>query len=685
MTALVLYDLLVAAAILLAGLGLGSLAMQAVQLAGARETGWWNAGTRGEGVDEAAGADTRAPFLGLWLSWVLGLGLLSLLTLGFAAGGLLRGVVAVPLVGSLAIVGGVAFGRGVAAGVGSGALRPYAMLAGVDRSFVALFLLMAAGSLVWILFAHTLLPPTDWDTISYHLALPQLYVDAGRITYVNFMLHANWPMNMEMLFALALLLGSDVATHLTMLGFLVLTAAGMLIAARRLLGDDRVGAIAVLLLLTVPMVKRLGGLAMIDVAIGLYVLAAGVAFARWRDTRGQRWLLLCGLFCGFAAGSKLMGGGFAILYGLLVLWEQGKGWLAARKAGQGRAYGSNVVRQLLVLVLAGLAMVGPWYLRSTLNTGNPIWPFAFHVFGGRDWDELGDEYNMQLMLERWAELQLPRNPIGLLQSYGYMLLSPNEISDFRGGLGQPLMAGALLALLGMLLFRDAPPFVRQSLFVCAGFWMLWFFLVSHQVRFLLPALPLLALASGWAVVRLLVRRRTPNVRAAAFATVALVALLEWPWYYAPERALLLSRLPYLRGEQTRAAFIDAHVDVMPYVRFANAELPADARLLLLPYETRGYYLERDYIWAHPASQRVIRFEQHPSAEALLATLQGIGITHLLEHTAFLYEELRYWDRDRALMLDLEARCATPLFTGERGALLRLDESCRPAAAGVETP
>lgn len=648
MTPWVLYDLLVGAGVLLAGLGLGSLAARPLRL----------------------GEDG---FFGLWLRWTLGLGLLSLLTLGIAAAGLLRVAVAAPLVGGLAAAGAVSLVRGVTSGLAAGALRPYAMLSGVDRLFVGLFLLMTAGSFVWILLTHSLLPPTDWDTISYHLALPKLYVEAGGLIYVGFMLHANWPMNMEMLFALALLLGSDVATHLAMLGFLALTAAGVLIAARRLLGDDKAGAIAVLLLLTVPMVKRLGGLAMIDVALGLYVLAAGLTFARWRETRAWRWLLLCGLFCGFAAGSKLMGGGFAILYGLLFLWDEAKRWLAARRAGAGWAFGASFVRHALVFGLAGLAAVGPWYLRSYVNTGNPIWPFAFNVFGGRDWDELGDEYNMQLMDERWAELQLPRTPIGLLQSYGYLLLRPDEISDFRGGLGYPLMAGALLA---MLLIRWAPPIVRQSLFVCAGFWVLWFFLVSHQVRFLLPAMPLLALVTGWGVVWLLIRRRTPHVRAAAFAGLALVALLEWPWYYAPERALFQSRLPYLRGEESRQAYVDARVDVMPFVRFANAELPADARLLLLPFETRGYYLERDYLWGHPASQRLIRFEQHTSAEELLATLRGLGVTHLLEHTAFLYEDLRYWERDRALMLDLEARCATPFFTAERGAILALEERCR---------
>jgi hypothetical protein len=648
-----LYDLLVAAGILLAGLGLGALALRPL-------------GLGEDGI------------FGVWLRWALGLGLLSMLTLLIAALGLLRAFVAVPLLIGLAGAGVVALARGLRAGARAGALQPRAVAASFDGLFAAAFLLMGVTSLAWVLCVHTLLPPTDWDAISYHLALPKLYVEAGRLTYVNFMLAANWPLNMEMLFALALLLGSDIATHLTMLGFTALLALGLLLAARRHFGDDRAGAIAVALFLTVPMVKRLGGLALIDVAMGLYVLAAGLCFARWREGRRWPWLLLCGAFCGLAAGSKLMGGGFAILYGLLFLWDEGARWIAARRAGRDQGVAGAFLRHALIFGLAGLALVGPWYLRSALNTGNPVWPFAYHLFGGRDWDDLGDEYNMQLMTSTWAREQLPRNPIGLAQSFWVMLTRPEDIGDYRGGLGQPILIGAVAAL--ALVIR-APSLVRQLLFVAAGFWALWFFLVSHQVRFLLPVAPLLALVAAWAFVRLLVRRRSPAVRMGAMVMLLLFLSAEWPWTYGPERALFTARLPYLRGEQTRQAYIDSRVDVMPLFRFANAELPEDALALMLPYETRGYYLERRYLWAHPASQRVIRFEQHESAEELLATLRGLGVTHLIEHTAWMFEGLRHWQHDRALMLELEARCATPLFQNERGAVLALSETCAPAVGG----
>lgn len=647
-----LYDLLVAALIGLAGLGLGHLA------------------TRPLAIGEPGA-------YGLWLSAALGMGLLSMLTLLLAASGLLRLPVFLAIMPALALAGVWALWSSLRMHLSRRTPAPRHGV-WVDRMAVPLLLLLAAASLAWVLLVHTLLPPTDWDAISYHLALPRLYVEAGGLTYVNFMLAANWPLNMEMLFAVALLFGSDIATHLTMLGFTGLVAVGLLIAARRHLGDDRAGAVAVLLFLTVPMVKRLGGLALVDVAMGLYVLAAALCFARWQSGRRWQWLLLCGAFCGLAAGSKLMGGGFAILYGLLFLWAEGRRWLAARHVGRGRAVAGEALRGALVFGLAGLALVGPWYLRSYLNTGNPVWPFAYHLFGGRDWDDLGDEYNMQLMYTTWSKVVLPRNPIGLVESFGYMLLRPEEIGDYRGGLGQPLLLGALVAT---VLLGRAPGLLRQALFVCAGSWVLWFFLVSHQIRFLLPVAPLLALATGWAFTRLLIRWRSPNVRLAALAGLLLVVSAEWPWSFAPERALFASRLPYLRGELSRQAYIDERVDVMPLVHFANRELPPDANLLLLPFETRGYYLERAYRWAHPASQRVIRFEQHASAEELMATLRGLGVTHLLEHSAWMYDGLRYWERDRALMLDLEARCATPLFRTEKGAVLALNERCAAPAAG----
>lgn len=641
-----LHDLLATALILLAGLGLGRLCLAPLRL--------------GEG-----GA------LGLWLAWAAGLGLLASMTLLVGAAGLLRLAVVAPLLAGLALVGAWALVVGMRRSIAAGALRLRAPGGPLTRGLAAALLLIGASSLVWVLLTHSLPPPTDWDAVAYHLALPKLYVAAGRLTYVPYIVTSNWPLGFEMHFALALLLRSEVAAHLTMLACTALIAAGLVAVGRRLFGDDRAGLIAAALFLTAPLVKRLGGVAMIDVAMGLYTLGAAVSLWRWQDERRRGWLILCGAFCGFAASTKLMGGGVAILFGLLFLWDLGGRW---RRAG---APPRGWLADALALGLAGLAIVGPWYLRSYLNTGNPIWPFAYSVFGGRDWDQLGDEYHHQLLLETWAAVILPRNPIGLVQSLGLILMRPEDLGGYRGGLGWPLLAGAAAAA---AMLPRAPRAVRESLFVAAGFWALWFFLVSHQVRYLLPVAPLLALAAGWACAQLLDLARPRAVRALLVAAVVAMALAGWPWRDAPERALLGSRVAYLRGAEGREQYLAARVDVLPLLEYANTSLPPGSRLLLVPYENRTYFLDIDYVWGHIISQRIIPFEQFARAEDLLEQLRALGVTHVLDDPSHEFTGPRYYAQDRALQLELQRRCGEPLFSSGDGVIYAL-VPCRPAAAG----
>jgi hypothetical protein len=600
-----------------------------------------------------------------WLALALGLGLLAQVTLLFGWVGLLNPWLFGVLYGGLAIAGVRQIWL----------VRPRripawpAALSMPERPFLIVLFGLATATVVWVLLTRSLLPPIDWDVLAYHLALPQLYLDAGRIGYVSFNVTSNWPLGFEMLFLNALLFGSDIAAHLIMLACTILIAAGLWLFGREI-GGVWIGPLAATAFLLAPLVQRLGGVAMIDVGMGLYVLGAAVTFEFWQRRRRDAWLLLCGLFCGSAASTKLMGGGVAILYGLLLIGvilregvRDGAGW---------RVLVSELWRRGLPLVSGGVVLVAPWYLRSYVNTGNPIWPFAYNLFGGRNWDALGDEYHHQVLYEVWT-VGLPDNPIGLLQSFFVVLMRPEDLGGYGGGLGLPLLLGALFAA---IVSRKAPRPVQQALLIAAGFWVLWFVLVSRQVRYLLPVAPLLALAAGWLIHALRDWLRRPTLQAVLLAAVVLLLARDLPWADADARGLTNSRWPYLSGAQSRSAFLDQQIDLMPLIRQANTTLPSDALILLLPFETRSYYLERDYIWGNLMSQRVIRFEQYRDAEALHTDLQALGVTHLIESPTWIYPELRYWQQDRALMLDLQRRCADTLMRDGEHALFVLAERCR---------
>lgn len=606
----------------------------------------------------------------LWLATTCGLGEVSVSTLFLGMNGLLYRSVFIVFLVPLALYGLLLLFRGRWRWAELRQLLVWDGYAWLFRISAYLLLILSASSVLWILLTHALMPPHEWDEVAYHMTLPKLYVQAHRIIYVPFIVHSNWPLNNEMLFVPGLMFGSDIAPHLVMLSMAIWTAGGLL-SVGRYAWDDRIGIVAVALFLTVPVVKRLAGIGFIDVAMGLYVLAAMVALHLWQEERRWPWIVICGACCGFVAGSKLTGAGVAIVIGLLFL------------IGELRHRPLEPRRLLLhssLIVIAGLLMVGPWYVRSFLFTGNPIWPFAYDLLGGRNWDALGDEYHTGSLLNLWAA-EIKKTPMGLVQSFVLLLRQPAELGGYAGGIGMVLPIGTVCAL--PLLWQRPPRMLGQFLFVGIGFYLTWFLIGSHQIRFLLPVVPLYALLAAYAFVWMYEQLPQFPLRLGLLLLLCGLVLRAWPWMIPGERELQAERFAYVRGTLSRDAWLDQEIDSLPLFRYANSSLPADARILLLPYENRTYYLDRDYIWGHPISQRIIPFEQFQNAEELAAMLQQMGITHVIENPRWMYDGLRYWEQINFLIQSLREECGQPLYQHGAGVVYALGPCQSPPGPSAQ--
>ncbi len=531
-----------------------------------------------------------------------------------------------------------------------------------QRIWTLVLVCLGAGSLAYSLLVHTLMPPHEWDEIAYHMALTKLYVDAHGIVYVPSIVHSNWPMNTEMLFSLGLLLGSDLVAHWTTWFMALWTSFGLFLTGKRFL-DRRIGLLAAVLYLTVPLIKRLSGTGLIDVSLAFYGTASILAYAHYRQNRSAAWAGLAGLLAGLTAGSKLMGGAYPLLLGLLIVLDA---LVAPRLSWRA------LLARLALFGALGLLMVGPWYARSYAFTGNPIWPFLFQVFGGRNWDALGDEYHMQSLLRIWT-VDLSPSFKGLLDSFYYVFFEPERLGGYSGGLGHGLLVLATTAGLLAVALRRAPRLVYELLLFCGLYYAIWFLVVSPQVRFLIPALPALTLLGAFSFYYIWDHLPRPWLRWILAGALLLFLLPDFPLVNAAQRDLMRQRLPYLTGQQTRKDFLEAQLDVWPAFDYINAHLPPEATILLLPYESRGYYLDRNYIWGHPISQRIIRFEEYDTPAELAADLRKLGVTHILDNPHWSYAGLRYWEHDRGLMLALEAQCGEEIASWDDIVLYRLTQ------------
>lgn len=540
----------------------------------------------------------------------LGMGLLGYLMLAAGLLGALQAWVGVALVLAVGLPGARHVVR-LAAGVGR--LRWSWSAAPLAGFFLAAGLLTLAGALAPAM-------ENDYDGLVYHLAIPKVYLREGAIRPLPWLSHSNFPFTIEMLYLLGLQLRDQSLAKLFHLGCGWLCALAIYSFGRRW-WSARAGALGAACFVAIPLVGWQMMVAYNELALALYVFLALAALARWYEGRragggGDGWLWAAGVMCGLALGTKMLAGLLAIFAVVAIGWG-----VARARLGWGGVW------RLAGFVGIAAALAAPWYVRSWVWTGNPVYPFFYEVFGGRWWSP----ERARLYAQAQAEFGLGAGALAFLALPWRLTMDPRWFFDQPEALRPfnihvmvfgPLLLSLLPTLpLGGAVGRPG----RLALWFALAFTAGWFGLTQNG-RYLAPILPALCAAAGLAADRLLDRR---GIATAAAAAGLLLGLGSGLW-----ATLLLARpaLPVAAGRESPGAYLRRVSPLYRDLEAVNLATPRGARILVLGHEPRLFYLERDYLLGDHAE--IIGPEQRRDGESLLAALRGMGVTHVLLDRSF---------------------------------------------------
>ena len=498
--------------------------------------------------------------------------------------------------------------------------------------------------------------PTDYDGLAEHLAMAKQWARDGRIHPLWYDHHSQFPATVQMFYTLAHVLNHPGAAKLFHWGFGVMAIGAVVLIGRRL-AAPAAGSWAGLILATTPGFAWLMGVGYVDLATIACGLLALLFFLRWAQDR-EDWLLwLSAVMAGAGASTKMQGlalMGVLALGALVVMrgrWLQGVGKAAA---------------------YVGIALVVccPWYIKSYVWTGNPVYPFAYSVFGGKMWSaERAEGYRYDQRnygkgdlpprreFEQMPPLEQafagPHRPLSLLLAPINLTFDPAAFTVPLSSLGvwaTDTIGPLWLALLPLLLLFRRPPSVGRMMWVLLPLWLWW--LWSMQLtRYLLPSLALVAPAAGWALVEAERHSKLLNiiVRSAAgvWTVLALGLMLVYVGPQAPAAFGQIDRTEYL-GQTSLFVAENA----------INMRTPADSKVALYA-EPRGYYLDRDYLWAEPGHSALIPYERVNDAQDLVWQWRRLGVTHVMINLA-LFPDLR--DSDDPLASKIGAAIRQGLLT-----------------------
>ena len=242
------------------------------------------------------------------------------------------------------------------------------------------------GPFLLVMGLGAMLPTIEFDALEYHLQAPKEYFLDGRVEFLPHNVYASMPAGVEMLTTLAMEVLGDwwlggLAGQELIAWFAPATAVLIAGSASRIAGTSRAGWFAALVYLTTPWVCRVANTPFVEGPLCFFHAALIWAWVRSElmgsgnettSPRPVRW----GLLVGFLAG-----GGLAIKYPALVSAVVPAALVVGFVSIRTRS-----ARPTLDFVIGVVLVVAPWLIKNQVETGNPVYPLGWSVFGGTEWD-----------------------------------------------------------------------------------------------------------------------------------------------------------------------------------------------------------------------------------------------------------------------------------------------------------
>ena len=476
----------------------------------------------------------------------------------------------------------------------------------VSKGVIALFVLVTLPG-----FLLAMLPPFFKDTLIYHLYIPKLMIAARSFVDVPGLSNTNFPLGMELIYGVGLMIDRPELCRLLHYGFFWLLLYTAYRTGNRF--GKWGGLVAAFVIALTPSLQIVATWGYIDVALAFVTLTTLLAISDKKMTSNIRGMIFIGILIGFSLWMKYLSLYFAGTCMILLL-------LVLNRSG---AKPMTVLRNCALTGVVAGVFASPWYLKNFLQTGNPVWPYFTNIFGGKLlWDE---SYNL-------AYFHLLSN-YGYGEGIGKYLLAPwymirharFESIVYDGVIGWAYLPLFALVVAGLLRFRKSNDFIRITLLQILIGYVLWL-TNSQQMRFLLPTIALVPIIGVAVIYDVFPKTRARSWVLWGLAILALLGFGPINSYYRS-----LSPEKYLMQFETKDRFLNRVEPLHPTYNFINRNLPENSKIFLLLVKNKRFYLDRDSysdsIFEHFTVEKVLQETQ--SAAGLHRWMLENGFTHIL--------------------------------------------------------
>lgn len=464
------------------------------------------------------------------------------------------------------------------------------------------FFIFFAFSILNLLMAF--MPETFYDALVYHLSVPNYYLLKHKIAPMPYLMHSNFPLNINMLYLWGLVLHDEMLAKLIHFALTLLSGLTVYAAMKKFYSIES-AVVSTLIYYSMPILVINSWECGNDAGPGFFFGLAVFSWLNWGNLNKKSCLFMSAIFLGIMLGAK-----YTNVFGVFGLF-----CVVTFMIFKNRMENLKL-KTTATYVLITSVFILPYLIKNYLLTGNPVHPFLFKILGGQNLYDFGGGgaiVSGPLNLFNF-------NFVSFVRSFWDMTLNANQPQDFIGPM--------FLFLVPILLFVKKQD--KNLLLLFCGFivsYISWY-MGTPMFRYLMPSFICLSMIIGHYSAKIFKQNILFFFVFAFLLTSNFTSLLNIAY---------ISHLrPYLGQKTNKDEFLSiSHPSYPnpPYkaIKWINENLPKNAKILFSG-ENKSYYLKREYVTYSVENnlQPLMEFlKQSKNEKDFLQTLKSEGITHLL--------------------------------------------------------
>lgn len=455
----------------------------------------------------------------------------------------------------------------------------------LDRRFIVPLLLLA--SILIMAGLVSLSPPIKNDTLYYHMGLPGLWAADGGIMFYPWLSFSTTALNSEVLLTpIVDFVSPEAAQFFTFLiGIMVILLLAK--GSYKFLGSSPILAMMILGAVSFYTIGLFD--AKNDYLAAGFALMAFFIYGEYYKDKNFKLILLSGVFAGLAASTKA--NSLIFVFALLVMLVISR----------------HSIKHIALFCIAAFIFGSPWYIKSFIQTGNPLYPFFNEYFSLSIWHDIFTQFNSATKVDSES-----RGLLNFITSPIRLVYWPDIFRTRIGPL--PLILLPLLALI-----KGVHPLVKKALLVSAIFYAFWY-IAWPMGRYLMPVVILLCFAGGYALDKLIAKSKL--ILLVAIMGICGLLLLSGVQVYRDgklriktslgivDRNVFLHTASSLNPNQLQSSQKNLalpYIDIWEYLN-VTAEQEAVVGILCSNWNRAdGFYLQKKHMYLNPSGQTVVDF------------------------------------------------------------------------------